>query len=105
MPQDNSVTTHEVRITQTQSLTVSDLTDYVSGPECCVTLPAKSTDGTGWPTRVTETTPTIFAELLLYGSSVSSKELKDLCGNVMDAIKKYLCPLEQNVWYVTFKTP
>ena len=64
-------------------------------------MPSISTSGAEWPDRVTENTPTIFAELLLSGNSVSLSEIDSLRDNICDAIKKYLCPRQQNVWYVS----
>jgi hypothetical protein len=61
-------------------------------------MPSISTSGAEWPDRVTENTPTIFAELLLSGNSVSLSDIDSLQDNICDAIKKYLCPRQQNVW-------
>ena len=71
-----------------------------TGPECCVTVPAPQ-DDQSWPHRVHTTVPTIFAELILMsGADTSEAELSQLKDFVFEAIKMYLCPVGQKVWYV-----
>ena len=75
-----------------------------TGPECCVTVPAPQ-DDQSWPHRVHTTVPTIFAELILMsGADTSETELSQLKDFVFEAIKMYLCPVGQKVWYVSYRS-
>ena len=75
--------------------------DPFEGPDCCVTLPVHSTGGAGWPVRVTGTAvPTVFTELILFGTSIVEAMRLELQRNVAEAVKLYLCPKGQRVWYV-----
>ena len=83
-----------------QSVSSSATLDPFLGPDCCVTLPVHSTGGIGWPYRVIETAPTVYTELILYGTSIADSMRSDLERNVAEAVRQYLCPKGQRVWYV-----
>lgn len=100
LKQDTSTTQNGGCITTNSGIiTTASNNSIYDGPECCITIPSVSTSGVGWPERVTnKTVPTIFAELLLLGSSLSNDDRLALQQNVVDAITRYLCPAEQKVW-------
>ena len=87
-------------VTTSGGVSPGNTLDPFQGPDCCVTLPVHSTGGEGWPLRVTGTVPTVFTELILYGSSIVETMRHDLQTNVAEAVRLYLCPKGQRVWYV-----